>query len=150
MEFRQPILASLVEEANDVAVLVDLLVGVEVGFEALEIPISKLLKSGLHGSSQGGISIFQIALTLVGGLGSRCVVDLCTTTSACGRFSPGAGRGSSSSRAASATPATSLGRAGLLKGSVTHGGGAIQIQSSGGLCGEEKNRCLGGGDGQKR
>lgn len=76
------------------------------------------------------------------GLGSRSLVDLCTTTSACGRFSPGAGRSSSSSRTASATAATSLGRAGLLKGSVTHGGGAIQNQRSGSLCGEEERNVL--------
>lgn len=62
----------------------------------------------------------------MGGLGARGFVDLRTTTSTSGRFSPGAGRGSSSSCAASSTTTTPLGRAGLLKNSVTHGGDAIQ------------------------
>lgn len=119
-------LVTLVEEANDVLVFVDLAVGVVLGPETVQISVGEVLKSRLHGSREGGISIFQIALTLMGGLGARCLVDLRTTTSTSGRFSPGAGRGSSSGCAASASATTSFGRAGLLNSSVTHGGGAIQ------------------------
>lgn len=61
------------------------------------------------------------------GLGARVVVDLCTAAAANSRFTSGSGRRTASSSATSATATASLGRAGLMKGSVTHGDVAIQL-----------------------
>lgn len=126
-DVRQPILASLFEKASDFGVLVDLDVCVEIGLEAVEVPVGEVLEGRLHGGSKGGISILEIALTLVSGLGARGVVDFGTATTTCGGLSPGAGRSSTPCGAASASATTSLGRAGSLNNSVTHGGVAIQI-----------------------
>lgn len=121
------LLKTLIQEANDFVVLVDLFVSVVVGAKTIQVAICKLFKSGFHGSSQVGIRIFQIALTLMSGLGARVVVDLCTATATNSRFASCSGRRTASSSAASATATTSFGRAGLMNSSVTHGDVAIQL-----------------------
>lgn len=125
VKLRQPTLESLVQEAGDLGVLLDLLVGVEFGLEQVNIPICKLLEGRFHGGCHVGISIFQIALTLMSCLGARRLVDLLAAPSpGCG-FPASAGRSSSPGRGASSSASTSLGRAGLLGGRVAHG--AIQV-----------------------
>lgn len=89
LEDGHPVSKSLVQEVGDLDVLVNLLVSVEIGLEQIKIAVSKLLKGGLHGSSEGCIGVFEIALALVGGLGARCFVDLCTSTSTRGGFASG-------------------------------------------------------------
>lgn len=118
---------SLVEKVGDLSVLIDLFVSVEIGFEQVEVAVRELLKSRLHGSSKGSIGVFEIALALVGGLGTRCFVHLCTSTSTGRGFSSGSSCSGSPTGTTSASAATSFGRAGLLRSSVCHGGGAIQI-----------------------
>lgn len=80
---------SLVEEVVDGRVLLDLLVSVEIGFEPVKIAVGEFLEGGPHGGSEGSIGVFEIALALMGGLGARCFVDFCTSTSTCREFSSG-------------------------------------------------------------
>lgn len=127
VEVGDSLLVPLVQEANDFVVLVDLFVSIVVGAKTVQVAICKLFKSRFHGSSQVGIGIFQVALTLMSGLGARVVVDLCTATATNSRFASCAGRGTASSSAASATATASFSRAGLMNSSVTHGDVAIQL-----------------------
>lgn len=89
VEDGDPIGQSLVKEVGDVRVLVDLFVSVEIGFEQVKVAVGQFLQGGPHGGSEGSIGVFEIALSLMGGLGARCFVHFCTSTSTSSGFSSG-------------------------------------------------------------
>lgn len=121
----QAVLEALVKEANDVLVLGAGLVSVGISVQAVQVSTGQLLERWLHSSRQCGIRSLQVALPLMCCLDARVVVDLCAASAASSILASGSGCAAPSSTPSGAAT-TSLGRARLVKSSVTHGGVAIQ------------------------